>query len=66
MSSISFDQTEVALDKIRFALKEARSGLEHIFKMTIYLRTMNDYQTMREFFSLTKGREKCRKEQPVG
>jgi 2-iminobutanoate/2-iminopropanoate deaminase len=42
------DQTKVALDKISLALKEAGSGLEHIVKMTIYLRNMNDYQTMRD------------------
>lgn len=42
------DQTKVALDKIRLALKEAGSGLEHIVKITIYLRKMNDYQAMRD------------------
>jgi len=41
-------QTRVALDKIRLALEEAGSGLEHIVKMTIYLREMSDYQAMRE------------------
>ena len=40
-------QTRVALDKIRLALEEAGSGLEHIVKMTIYLREMSDYQAMR-------------------
>jgi 2-iminobutanoate/2-iminopropanoate deaminase len=42
------EQTRVALDKIRLALKEAGSGLEHIAKMTIYLRNMSDYQAMRD------------------
>jgi 2-iminobutanoate/2-iminopropanoate deaminase len=42
------DQTKVALDKIRLGLKEAGSGLEHIVKMTIYLRNMSDYQNMRD------------------
>jgi len=42
------EQTRVALDKIRLALEEAGSGLEHIVKMTIYLREMNDYQAMRD------------------
>ncbi len=42
------DQTKVALDKIGLALKEAGSGLEHIVKMTIYLRNMSDYQSMRD------------------
>jgi len=42
------EQTRVALDKIRLALKEAGSGLEHIVKMTIYLRNMSDYQAMRD------------------
>jgi 2-iminobutanoate/2-iminopropanoate deaminase len=42
------DQTKVALDKIRLALKEAGSGLEHTVKMTIYLRNMSDYQRMRD------------------
>jgi 2-iminobutanoate/2-iminopropanoate deaminase len=42
------EQTRVALDKIRLALKEAGSGLEQIVKMTIYLRNMSDYQAMRD------------------
>jgi len=42
------EQTKVALDKIRLALKEAGSGLEQIVKMTIYLRNMSDYQAMRD------------------
>jgi len=42
------EQTRVALDKIRLALKEAGSGLEHIVKITIYLRNMSDYQAMRD------------------
>ena len=41
-------QTRVALDKIRLALEEAGSALEHIVKMTIYLREMHDYQAMRD------------------
>ncbi len=41
-------QTRVALDKIRLALEEAGSSLEHIAKMTIYLRVMSDYQAMRD------------------
>jgi 2-iminobutanoate/2-iminopropanoate deaminase len=41
-------QTRVALDKIRLALEEAGSGLQHIVKMTIYLREMSDYQAMRD------------------
>jgi len=41
-------QTRVALDKIRLALEEAGSGLEHIVKITIYLREMSDYQAMRD------------------
>ena len=42
------DQTRVALDKIRLGLEEAGSRLEHIVKLTIYLRNMSDYQTMRD------------------
>jgi len=42
------EQTKVALDKIRLGLEEAGSGLEHIVKMTIYLRNMSDYQAMRD------------------
>ena len=42
------EQTRVALDKIRLALEEAGSGLEHIVKMTIYLKNMSDYQAMRD------------------
>ena len=41
-------QTRVALDKIRLALDEAGSNLEHIVKITIYLREMRDYQAMRD------------------
>jgi len=41
-------QTRVALDKIRLALEEAGSALEHIVKITIYLRDMSDYQAMRD------------------
>jgi 2-iminobutanoate/2-iminopropanoate deaminase len=42
------EQTKVALDKIKLALAEAGSSLEHIVKMTIYLRNMTDYQAMRD------------------
>src|SRR5512143_2477560 len=42
------EQTKVALDKIRLALAEAGSSLEHIVQMTVYLRAMNDYQAMRD------------------
>jgi 2-iminobutanoate/2-iminopropanoate deaminase len=42
------EQTKVALNKIKLALAEAGSGLEHIVKMTIYLRNMSDYQAMRD------------------
>ena len=42
------EQTRVALDKIRVGLEEAGSSLEHLVKMTIYLRNMGDYQTMRD------------------
>jgi len=41
-------QTRVALDKIRLALEEAGSALEHVVKMTIYLREMHDYHAMRD------------------
>ena len=42
------EQTRVALDKIRLALEEAGSSLDHIVKMTIYLREISDYQAMRD------------------
>ena len=42
------EQTRVALDKIWIGLEEAGSRLEHIVKMTIYLREMGNYQTMRD------------------
>jgi 2-iminobutanoate/2-iminopropanoate deaminase len=42
------EQTKVALDKIKLALAEAGSSLEHIVKMTIYLRDMRDYQSMKD------------------
>ena len=41
-------QTRVPLDKIRLAVEEAGSAIEHIVKMTIYLRDMSDYQAMRD------------------
>lgn len=41
-------QTRVALEKIRLALEEAGSSLDHVVKMTIYLREMSDYQPMRD------------------
>jgi len=42
------EQTKVALDKIKLALAEAGSSMEHIVKMTIYLRNMTDYQAMKD------------------
>jgi len=47
-SSDVTEQTKVALDKIKLALAEAGSSLEHIVKMTIYLRNMSDYQAMKD------------------
>lgn len=47
-SSDVTEQTKVALDKITLALAEAGSSLEHIVKMTIYLRNMSDYQAMKD------------------
>jgi len=47
-SSDVTEQTNVALDKIKLALAEAGSSLEHIVKMTIYLRNMSDYQAMKD------------------
>ncbi len=42
------DQVRVALEKIRGGLEEAGSGLDHIVKITVYLRNMSDYQAMRD------------------
>ena len=47
-SSDVTEQTKVALDKIKLALAEAGSSMEHIVKMTIYLRNMSDYQAMKD------------------
>jgi len=47
-SSDVTEQTNVALDKIKLALAEAGSSLEHIVKMTIYLRNISDYQAMKD------------------
>ena len=47
-SSDVTDQTKVALDKIKLALAEAGSSMEHIVKVTIYLRNMSDYQAMKD------------------
>ena len=42
------EQMIVALDKIRGALKEAGSSMENIVKTVIYLKHVEDYQTMRD------------------
>jgi len=47
-SSDVTEQTKVALDKIKLALAEAGSSMEHIVKVTIYLRNMSDYQAMKD------------------
>jgi 2-iminobutanoate/2-iminopropanoate deaminase len=40
-------QMLVALDKVRAALEEAGSSMEHIVKTTIYLKDVKDYDVMR-------------------
>ena len=42
------DQMIVALDKIRSALDEAGSSMDNIVKTVIYLKRLEDYQTMRD------------------
>jgi 2-iminobutanoate/2-iminopropanoate deaminase len=42
------DQMLVALDKVRAALEEAGSSIEHIVKTTIYLKDVKNYQVMRD------------------
>src|SRR3972149_3018803 len=42
------EQMIVALDKIRGALEEAGSSMEHIVKAVIYMKRMEDYQVMRD------------------
>ena len=42
------EQTEVALDKVRQALKEAGTTMDHIFKTVLYLRNMEDYDRVEE------------------
>ena len=42
------DKLKVALDKIRAALTEAGTSLDNIVKTTIYLKNIEDYNTMRQ------------------
>lgn len=42
------EQMIVALDKIRGALEEVGSSMENIVKTVIYLKHVEDYQTMRD------------------
>lgn len=41
-------QTRVALDKVRAALAEAGSDMEGIMKVTIYLKNMQDYESVKQ------------------
>jgi 2-iminobutanoate/2-iminopropanoate deaminase len=41
------EQMLVALDKVRAALSEAGSSMDHIVKTTIYLKDVKDYDLMR-------------------
>ncbi|HLA83072.1 MAG TPA: RidA family protein [Thermoleophilia bacterium] len=41
------EQMLVALDKVRAALEEAGSSMEHIVKTVIYLKDVKDYDVMR-------------------
>ena len=41
------EQMLVALDKVRAALEEAGSSMEHIVKTMIYLKDVKDYDVMR-------------------
>ena len=42
------EQMLVALDKVRAALDEAGSSMDHIVKTTIYLKDVKNYQLMRD------------------
>ncbi len=42
------EQTRVALDKVRLALEEAGTSMEHIVKVLIYFKDMNDYEAVKE------------------
>lgn len=42
------DQMIVALDKVKGALEEAGSSMDHIVKTVIYLKSMEDYPVMRD------------------
>jgi 2-iminobutanoate/2-iminopropanoate deaminase len=42
------EQMLVALDKVRAALEEAGSSMEHIVKTTIYLKDVKNYDVMRQ------------------
>ncbi len=41
------EQMLVALDKVRAALEEAGSSMEHVVKTTIYLKDVKNYDLMR-------------------
>ena len=42
------EQTVVALDKVMAALEEAGSSMENIVKVTIFLKNMDDYETVKQ------------------
>ena len=42
------EQMLVALDKVRAALEEAGSSMDHIVKTTIYLKDVKNYDVMRQ------------------
>lgn len=42
------EQVLVALDKVRGALNEAGSSMEQIVKVTIFLKDMKDYETVKQ------------------
>jgi 2-iminobutanoate/2-iminopropanoate deaminase len=42
------EQVQVALDKVRSALTDAGSTMEHILKVVIFLRDMKDYEAVKQ------------------
>jgi 2-iminobutanoate/2-iminopropanoate deaminase len=40
-----------ALENVKAILEEGGSGLDHVLKVTLYLRSMDDFQTVNEVYT---------------
>jgi 2-iminobutanoate/2-iminopropanoate deaminase len=45
-------QAHQALQNIRAIIQEAGSSMDHVLKMTIYLKDMNDFTTVNEIYAM--------------